>query len=106
MKCPICKDGGKVKEKNISVPIGKEIFRTKTAVYEKCGHYALTPKVRKEMDQCEVLSSSKAFISHEHPIVLRQAHQSFLVKVEGRHPDPVSDASESTKNRYRRSLNK
>jgi len=50
MKCPICKDGGKVKEKSISIPIGKETFRTKTATCEKCGHYALTPKVRKEMD--------------------------------------------------------
>ena len=48
--CPICEDGGNVKEKTIVIPVGREKFRTKTEVCEKCGHYALTPKVRKEME--------------------------------------------------------
>ena len=49
-RCPICKDSGKVKEESVAIPIGKEIFRTRTMVCKKCGHYALTPKVRKAMD--------------------------------------------------------
>lgn len=49
-KCPICENGGSVKEKTISIPIGRETFRTKTNSCEKCGHYALTPKVRREME--------------------------------------------------------
>ncbi len=31
--------------------MGKEIFTTKTAVCIKCKHYALTPKVRREIDE-------------------------------------------------------
>jgi hypothetical protein len=39
-----------VKEKSISIPIGREKFRTKTDVCEKCGHYALTPTLRQKME--------------------------------------------------------
>jgi len=48
--CPVCEDGGSVKNKMVNIPIGKEIFRTKMDTCGKCGHYALTPKVRKEME--------------------------------------------------------
>lgn len=48
--CPICEDGGRVKEKMVNIPVGREKFRTKTEVCEKCDHFALTAKVRKEME--------------------------------------------------------
>lgn len=48
--CPICTDTANVKEKTVTIPVGREKFRTKTDVCEECGYYALTPKVRKEME--------------------------------------------------------
>lgn len=48
--CPECENNGDVKEKAINIQVGRETFHTKTLVCEKCGHYALTPKVRKAME--------------------------------------------------------
>lgn len=50
-QCPICIDEGKVKEKVVEIPVGRESFRAKTLVCDACGHHALTPKVRKEMEE-------------------------------------------------------
>lgn len=50
MKCPICKQGEKVREAKVSIPIGKMSFRTTTLQCKTCGHYAVTPKIRREMD--------------------------------------------------------
>jgi len=49
--CPNCETDTTVSEEKISIPMGKEVFTTKTAVCKKCKHYALTPKVRREMDE-------------------------------------------------------
>ena len=49
--CPHCEDGAHVVEKKVSIPVGAETFITKTLVCKKCGHYALTPKIRQEMDE-------------------------------------------------------
>ena len=46
----MCEEGGTCKEKTIHIHVGREAFRTKTEVCEKCGHYALTPRVRKAME--------------------------------------------------------
>lgn len=49
--CPHCEDDTHVSEKKISIPVGAETFTTKTLVCKKCGRYALTPQIRKEMDE-------------------------------------------------------
>ena len=48
--CPHCEAKGTVSEQEISIPVGKETFKTNTYRCKKCEHYALTPKIRKEMD--------------------------------------------------------
>ena len=48
--CPHCEAKGTVSEQEISIPVGKETFKTNTYRCKKCDHYALTPKIRKEMD--------------------------------------------------------
>src|SRR4051812_42394941 len=49
--CPHCEDNANVIEKKISIPVGSEAFTTKTFVCKKCGRYALTPQIRREMDE-------------------------------------------------------
>lgn len=49
--CPNCETDSTVSIEKISIPVGKETFSTKTAVCKKCKHYALTPQVRREMDE-------------------------------------------------------
>ncbi|MGK5082466.1 hypothetical protein WDW37_04095 [Bdellovibrionota bacterium FG-1] len=49
--CPHCEDDTNVIEKKVSIPVGAESFSIHTLVCKKCGHYALTPDLRKEMDQ-------------------------------------------------------
>lgn len=48
--CPHCEEDTAVVEKRVSIPVGVEAFTTKTLVCKKCGLYALTPEVRREMD--------------------------------------------------------
>jgi hypothetical protein len=49
--CPYCEEEKQVVEKKISIPVGNETFSVKTSVCKKCGRYALTPEIRKKMDQ-------------------------------------------------------
>jgi hypothetical protein len=49
--CPHCEDNTHVTEKKVSIPVGGETFVTRTFVCKKCGSYALTPEVRREMDE-------------------------------------------------------
>lgn len=49
--CPVCESASGVKEKGVSIKIGKEQFKTRTLVCADCGHYALTKEVRAQMDQ-------------------------------------------------------
>lgn len=49
--CPHCEDDTHVIKMKVSIPMGNEIFSTVTYVCKKCGHYALTPELRREMDQ-------------------------------------------------------
>jgi hypothetical protein len=51
MFCLHCEDNTKVVEKKIALKIGKATFSTKTLVCGKCKSYALTPKIREEMDK-------------------------------------------------------
>ncbi len=48
--CPNCEDETEVVEKKVSIPVGNESFTAKTLVCKKCGRYALTKEIRKEMD--------------------------------------------------------
>lgn len=48
--CPYCEKDTQVVEKRVSIPMGVEAFVTKTLVCKKCRRYALTPEVRREMD--------------------------------------------------------
>lgn len=48
--CPRCEDGSRAVEKKVSIPVGAETFTVRTLVCKKCGFYALTPRVRREMD--------------------------------------------------------
>jgi hypothetical protein len=49
--CPHCEDGKSIVIKKISIPMGSEVFKTKTAVCKKCGLYALTSEIRRDMDE-------------------------------------------------------
>lgn len=71
--CPNCEDGSQVVEKKISIPVGSESFSTHTLVCKKCGYYALTPKIRKEMDEWG--RSLKRNIIEPQPILSEAAHQ-------------------------------
>jgi hypothetical protein len=48
--CPHCEDDENVVLKKITIPVGTETFTAKTLVCKKCGRYALTPEIRREMD--------------------------------------------------------
>lgn len=48
--CPHCESDENVALKKVTIPIGKEDFSTKTFVCKACGRYALTPEIRREMD--------------------------------------------------------
>jgi hypothetical protein len=71
--CPHCEDDSQVVEKKISIPVGNESFSTRTLVCKECGHYALTPKIRKEMDEWG--RGLKKNIIEPQPIFSEAAHQ-------------------------------
>lgn len=48
--CVSCEVTGRHEEKEVRIPVGRKEFSTCTRVCQNCGAYALTPKVRKEMD--------------------------------------------------------
>jgi len=49
--CPHCEEDTNVVEKKVSIAVGGESFATKTLVCKKCGRYALTPEIRRAMDE-------------------------------------------------------
>lgn len=71
--CPNCEDDTHVVEKKISIPVGSEAFTTKTFVCKKCGHYALTPAIRQEMDDWGRKLTKN--IIEPQPIFTEAAHQ-------------------------------
>lgn len=71
--CPHCEDDTNVVEKKISIPVGAEAFTTKTFVCKKCGNYALTPEVRREMDDWGRKLTKN--IVEPQPIFTEAAHQ-------------------------------
>lgn len=50
-ECPVCETVNAIAEKTVSIAVGNEKFKTKTLVCKKCGHFALTPEIRREMDE-------------------------------------------------------
>lgn len=50
-ECPVCESTSSIIEKTVSIAVGNETFKTKTLVCKKCGHFALTPELRNEMDE-------------------------------------------------------
>lgn len=71
--CPNCEDDTNVVEKKVSIPVGAETFTTKTLVCKKCGRYALTPEVRREMDDWGRKLTKN--IIEPQPIFTEAAHQ-------------------------------
>jgi hypothetical protein len=71
--CPHCEDDTNVAEKKISIPVGAETFTTKTFVCKKCGNYALTPDVRREMDNWGRKLTKN--IVEPQPVFTEAAHQ-------------------------------
>ena len=50
-ECPVCETENAIVEKTVSITVGNEKFKTKTLVCKKCGHFAITPEIRNEMDE-------------------------------------------------------
>lgn len=48
--CASC-ETGQLREQSIGIKVGSAVFDTMTMVCLECGAYALTPKVRREMDE-------------------------------------------------------
>ncbi len=71
--CPSCESETEVVEKKVSIPVGNESFTTKTLVCKKCGRYALTRAIRKEMDAWGRKLSKN--IVEPQPIFTEAAHQ-------------------------------
>lgn len=71
--CPRCEKNSSVVEKRISIKIGKATFSTKAPVCEKCKSYALTPELRREMDQWG--REQTRSIAEPQPVFSAAAHQ-------------------------------
>jgi hypothetical protein len=50
-ECPACEAEKTIVEKIVSISVGNKKFKTKTLACKKCGHFALTPEIRNEMDE-------------------------------------------------------
>ncbi len=85
--CPHCEDDSDVTQKKVSIIVGSESFMTTTMVCEKCGSYALTPKIRKEMDEWgrkftkNVIEPQPIFSESTHRFAEEMANQHGLKKV-------------------------
>ncbi len=71
--CPVCEEETEIVEKKISIPFGNESFTTKTLVCKRCGRYALTREIRKEMEAWGRKLSKN--IVEPQPIFTEAAHQ-------------------------------
>jgi len=49
--CPHCEDETSVVEKKVLIPVEVESFSSRSLVCKRCGRYALTPEIRREMDE-------------------------------------------------------
>jgi hypothetical protein len=71
--CPQCEEKTKIVKEKILIPVGVEAFTTEALVCKKCGLYALTSEIRREMDEwgCKLTRN----IVEPQPVFAESVHQ-------------------------------